>query len=321
MSFFKSRAAKILSLIPPPGSPDDSGDEVVDDEAEILKDNIDNDKLLEYADTFLGEVNFDVPDLSDPISSHINEVAISENQQPVEPPIQSVPSISRPRGRKRCAVPSKIIKRKLKKVNIRWKWTTSKFLGEVSIPEDQFSPSDPTTPIQDPMWYFKSFFDEDVMDLIVEQSNRYLTQKSGGVAGKSFTVNDISDFLSVQLYMSVVKMPAYTDYWNKSTRFPPIADAMSLKRFEYIRRYLHFADNLFEQDSADRYYKVRELFEIMRRNFRKVPGTRRQAIDEMTRPSAHTPRWTQLLLSLLTKFHFSSSSITYIPNSSSEPIP
>ncbi|OWR54770.1 zinc finger DNA binding protein, partial [Danaus plexippus plexippus] len=63
-------------------------------------------------------------------------------------------------------------------------------------------------------------------------------------------------------------MPSFTDYWSLRYRYKLVAGLMPLKRYQQIRRFLHFVDNNV-QDS-DRYYKVwpcLELFYILREDY------------------------------------------------------
>ena len=43
--------------------------------------------------------------------------------------------------------------------------------------------------------------------------------------------------------MAIVKLPRQRMYWSQHTRIPPIADTISVKRFEKIKKYIHFCDN------------------------------------------------------------------------------
>ncbi|KAF9409712.1 hypothetical protein HW555_011002 [Spodoptera exigua] len=79
------------------------------------------------------------------------------------------------------------------------------------------------------------------------------------------TKDDICDFIGITLLMGVVQMPAYRDYWSKALRFPENADIMTLKKYEKIRRFLHFVDNTDTND--DRYFKVRPVLERIRELF------------------------------------------------------
>ena len=62
--------------------------------------------------------------------------------------------------------------------------------------------------------------------------------------------------------MGVIKLPSYTSYWSTELRYPAIADIMPLKRFEKLRRYLHFVDNnTYNQAGEDRLFKVKPIVE------------------------------------------------------------
>lgn len=132
-----------------------------------------------------------------------------------------------------------------------------------------------------PSEYFYQFFSEDLITLIVEQSNLYSFQKFQKPLGVSF--NEIKDFLGIELWMGVVKLPAYTDYWSQYTRFGPVANVMPIKRYQQILRCLHFTYNE-DSDETDRYFKVRPVLDIIRSNCLKVSQGQRFSIDEMMVP-------------------------------------
>ncbi|OWR41404.1 Phosphatidylinositol 3-kinase catalytic subunit type 3 [Danaus plexippus plexippus] len=82
--------------------------------------------------------------------------------------------------------------------------------------------------------------------------------------------------------MGVVSMPSFTDYWSLRYRYKLVAGLMPLKRYQQIRRFLHFVDNNV-QDS-DRYYKVWPLVQKIRDNCLAQENERRFSIDEMMIP-------------------------------------
>ncbi|KAK6314049.1 hypothetical protein J4Q44_G00155080 [Coregonus suidteri] len=92
---------------------------------------------------------------------------------------------------------------------------------------------------------------------------------------------EIEDFLSMLLYMGVFDFPTFVDYWHSDSRFPPVADAMSLRRFQSLRRYLHFNDNMQSNHSPDRFYKIRPLFNMLRQQCLLIQPTNRQNIAEV----------------------------------------
>ncbi|CAH1988409.1 unnamed protein product [Acanthoscelides obtectus] len=77
-------------------------------------------------------------------------------------------------------------------------------------------------------------------------------------------------------------MPAYTDYWSQKFRYNDIAEIMSLKRYQQIRRHIHFVNNANQND--DPYFKIRPALEIVRRNCMSVEEEKKQSIDEMMVP-------------------------------------
>lgn len=102
--------------------------------------------------------------------------------------------------------------------------------------------------------------------------------------GKSIQVtgNEMHDFLCIHILMGIVEMPSYLDYWSSRFRYTQIADLMSLKRYQQIRRFLHFVDNSLEDN--DRYYKVRTVAEKVRKNCLKKEYDNKFSVDEMMIP-------------------------------------
>ncbi|CAK1594386.1 unnamed protein product [Parnassius mnemosyne] len=143
-------------------------------------------------------------------------------------------------------------------------------------PKHDFSP-DPHHSILD---YFTDFFSNDIFELIVEQTNLYSVQTDS--RSINITNDDVKDFIAITLIMGVVKMPSYRDYWSRFLRYPAVADIMPLKKYEKIRKYLHFADNSNIND--DRYYKVRPIIEKIRLNCLKMKEEQRYSVDEMMVP-------------------------------------
>lgn len=72
------------------------------------------------------------------------------------------------------------------------------------------------------------------------------------------TKDEIKDFLAINLLMGIVAMPSYKDYWKTNFRYAQVADIMPLKRFQQVRRFIHFSDHN-NADIKDRYYKLRPV--------------------------------------------------------------
>ena len=141
-------------------------------------------------------------------------------------------------------------------------------------------------PVQDevatPLQYFKRLFDDNIIQMIIDQTNLYSVQQLGNSLNTN--ANEMSDFIPILLYTGLVKMPAYVDNWAERTRFPPIANTMSLKRFQKLRRYIHFSDNNEADGAPDRYFKVRPVMEMVRRNFLAIEHEGEFSVDEMMVP-------------------------------------
>ncbi|XP_064865147.1 piggyBac transposable element-derived protein 2-like isoform X3 [Oncorhynchus nerka] len=92
---------------------------------------------------------------------------------------------------------------------------------------------------------------------------------------------EIEDLLSMLLYMGVFDFPTFVDYWHSDSRFPPVADTMSVRRFQSLCRFLHFNDNMQNNHSPDRFYKIRPLFNMLRQQCLLIQPTNRQSIAEV----------------------------------------
>ena len=124
---------------------------------------------------------------------------------------------------------------------------------EFELPPDDFDAWSPLT-------YFKLFWKDDINVLLSEQTNLYSVQRKG----KSINTTDceIQQFIGLQMFMSVLTLPSYRMYWANETRYPPIADVMSVNRYKIISESLHVSDNLQRDDpknAANKLYKIQPV--------------------------------------------------------------
>lgn len=86
--------------------------------------------------------------------------------------------------------------------------------------------------LSSPCSYFTRFFDEELFQLIAEQTNLYSCQ----LRGTSINTNpdEVRSFIGMKLVMGIVKMPSVDDYWSEGTRYQKIANVMSVKRFQCL---------------------------------------------------------------------------------------
>ena len=94
--------------------------------------------------------------------------------------------------------------------------------------------------------------DVDCLVSIVDDTNLYSTQK----LSKCFNTDlvEICDFLLIELFMGLIKINSYTDYWSLNFRYDKITNVMPLKRYQALRQYLCFV-NSDDCNLADTFYK------------------------------------------------------------------
>ncbi|KAF9413711.1 hypothetical protein HW555_008157 [Spodoptera exigua] len=129
--------------------------------------------------------------------------------------------------------------------------------------------------------YFKKLFDDELIRFICYQSNLYFTQSTE--RSVDMTIEEYENFLGIDMLMSIVGMPSYKDYWSHQLRYDKIASVMPLKRYQLLRKYLHFSDNS-NVNPNDRYNKVRPVMEHVRKNCLRIEPEKSFSIDEMMIP-------------------------------------
>lgn len=90
------------------------------------------------------------------------------------------------------------------------------------------------------------------------------------------------------MLMTIYRFPSYGMYWtsNDFERLPIIADAMPLKRFEKLKKFLHFIDNKsIPEGNRDIFIKIRLIIISLNEKFSEVASpTEQVAFDEMIMP-------------------------------------
>uniref|UniRef100_W5MXA2 PiggyBac transposable element-derived protein domain-containing protein n=1 Tax=Lepisosteus oculatus TaxID=7918 RepID=W5MXA2_LEPOC len=127
-----------------------------------------------------------------------------------------------------------------------------------------------------PLTYFSKFFDNEIFELITDQTNLYSCQLIGGSI--NINISEIKAFIGIKLFMSVVKMRAMEDYWASDTRYDKIADVMPIKHFKCLSRMLHFQNNLVPESREDWLVKIRPVIDHM------FESENQFSIDEMMVP-------------------------------------
>nr|XP_047124050.1 piggyBac transposable element-derived protein 3-like [Hydra vulgaris] len=182
--------------------------------------------------------------------------------------------------------PPKKIKNNKNKKSLRvlplWKKVPldNDLIGDITFQEVPIEPiPDETTTLYE---YFKMFVDDNLIDILAEQSSLYSCQSSG--TSICVTSNEIESFIGVYFCMGLVKLPSVRSYWENFMNYDGVSSVLSRNRFLSILRYLHFVDNLKVTDEVkknDRAWKLRPWLEKLRENFLKVSPEENQSVDEI----------------------------------------
>ncbi|KAM3857245.1 piggyBac transposable element-derived protein 4-like [Diretmus argenteus] len=132
----------------------------------------------------------------------------------------------------------------------------------------------------EPVHFFELLLSDEVLQLIVVQSNLYAEQcialldqlatpYSRLNAWKPLTVGELKRFLGLLFLTGLIRKPSLAEYWSLNTALetPYFRATMPRNRFQLIWRFLHFSDNR-EVDAADRLHKVRPVLDLLLANFR-----------------------------------------------------
>jgi len=108
---------------------------------------------------------------------------------------------------------------------------------------------------RDPYSLFTLFLTEAHFEVIAANTNRYAEVKEAGREGKRAweptSSAEIKVFIAVFIYMGVVRLPAYEDYWSSKYGKFICANHITLNRFEDLKRYMHISDPTLKPGSEN----------------------------------------------------------------------
>ncbi|CAH1994219.1 unnamed protein product, partial [Acanthoscelides obtectus] len=154
--------------------------------------------------------------------------------------------------------------RRIREVLCKLKWRE----GNLIMPEEsvKFKVSkklpDVFCNLETPYQFFTYFFYQDLIKLIVVQSNLFSVQLHTGNP-VSLQETDVKRYIGICVLMSVIHMPNIRSYWSSIIGTDIIKNTMSQKQFEKIKKHLHFNDNSKMlpkgHELRDRLHKIRPL--------------------------------------------------------------
>ena len=128
-----------------------------------------------------------------------------------------------------------------------------------------------------PYHYFTQFFSEDLFYHITFQTNIYSLQQTGECVQS--TNVEIKKVIGTYLISGVMSVPRYRMYWSAKSRLPVVADSLPQRRFDKLKQFLHFNDNMTADKECDKLYKLRPLIDRIRSNCLAIEPERQHAID------------------------------------------
>ena len=126
---------------------------------------------------------------------------------------------------------------------------------------------------------------------IIEESNRYAAQADTNKP-LNLTSDELEQLIGILFLMSVMKMQATRDYWERFLLYDRIASIITIRRFEHIKRFLHCSDNeKIDKDFPEKIFKIESWLLILLRCW--TPFER-----------FYNLLWNLLIDALKEKFHF-----------------
>lgn len=130
-----------------------------------------------------------------------------------------------------------------------------------------------------PFDFFTLFFDDEVVNLLLVETNRYAHDKLNEASTSSnsrikkwidIDRDELYVFFGIIMWMGLIKMPSISHYWRTSNLYKnSIPMYMSRNRFELILSVIHVSDNN-NAPQNNRLYKIQPLVDMLVEKFNNV---------------------------------------------------
>ncbi|KAK9754379.1 Transposase IS4 [Popillia japonica] len=116
-----------------------------------------------------------------------------------------------------------------------------------------------------PLELFSLFFDDEILDMIVNESNRYANQKNHHT---KIEKSEIKAFIGVLLLSGYMHVPRRRMFWEyeRDSHNLLVSEAISRNTFEYVLSHFHLTDNT-KIETSDKFAKVRPLFQHLNKKY------------------------------------------------------
>ncbi|XP_071051365.1 piggyBac transposable element-derived protein 3-like [Onthophagus taurus] len=235
----------------------------------------DNDDIVSQVDeiTIFPPVNA-AADLTDEDSGAENDLTVnnlpaSQLQAPVEIVIESnydsyfssddnIP-LSELQSQNTAASNKQKVKTKKRQMHYSW------IKEDLKLPPTDFDSPTNSGITENPLELFSKFFDEEVIELILNQSNKYAQQKNRKA---NIAKQEVNAFIGVLILSGYMQVPRRKMFWEreKDCHNVIITEAITRDRFEYLFSNLHVCDNQ-QLDQGDKFAKLRPLSTLLNKKF------------------------------------------------------
>lgn len=133
--------------------------------------------------------------------------------------------------------------------------------------------------------YIRQYIDDDILDIIVECTNRTEVLLKGKTLG--LTKKELMVYFGITMVMSALQYPKIDMYWMQKWRVPTIASAMTRIRFYAIRTRLKCVFDLNVSDENrrnDKIWKIRPFFDRILKGCLAQDRPENVCVDEMIIP-------------------------------------
>ncbi|XP_008179985.1 piggyBac transposable element-derived protein 3-like [Acyrthosiphon pisum] len=118
----------------------------------------------------------------------------------------------------------------------------------------------------DPLKYFSLFFDDTVLQLIIDFSMKYAKEQNR----HDFFIekSELLKFLGIMILTGYHTLPQMDCYWSKDEdkEVTLVRNTMSRNKFRFIKKNLHLADN-HNLNPLDKFSKLRPFFDLLNQKF------------------------------------------------------
>lgn len=132
--------------------------------------------------------------------------------------------------------------------------------------------------------FFFKYISEEIMQQMVNMTNLYSNQKNIPRFSPT-TLEEMKKFIGVHIAIGNLQFPRVRMYWSSKYGIPLIKDSMSVLRFFKLRQAIHLVDITSRpENNTDRLWKVRDIYDCIRRRCQELPLETNLCVDEQIVP-------------------------------------